>query len=190
MAVEVEWQEKQPELAWGWLRPTGKELLTQWRTTPCVFDINQDGLNDLIMLDHEGYLAVFERYEEGGMLKLRVPERRILEQAGAPMRLNAGVAGRSGRRKLCIADWNGDSRFDLLLNSANADLWIQTEQRSGSWIMKRVGPLDDRNIEGHDVSPTTIDLDGDGVLDFLGGAEDGRLYYLRNPRSPSLSASE
>jgi hypothetical protein len=183
MTIEVEWREEQPRLAWGWLKPMGKELLTQWRTTPCVFDINQDGLNDLIMLDHEGFLTVFERHSEGGILQLRAPERRILEQGGAPMRLNTGVAGRSGRRKLCIADWNGDGRFDLLLNSANADLWIQTEQRSGEWIMERVGPLDDRNIEGHDVSPTTMDFDGDGILDFLGGAEDGRLYYLRNPRS-------
>jgi hypothetical protein len=27
------------------------------------------------------------------------------------------------------------------------------------------------------------DFDGDGIPDFLGGAEDGRLYFLRNPRS-------
>ena len=25
----------------------------------------------------------------------------------------------------------------------------------------------------------TIDLDGDGVREFLGGAEDGRMYYLK-----------
>ena len=27
------------------------------------------------------------------------------------------------------------------------------------------------------------DSDGDGVPDFLGGAEDGKFYYLKNPRS-------
>ena len=42
--------------------------------------------------------------------------------------------------------------------------------------------LASRNIEGHDVSPATADFDADGVPDFLGGAEDGRFYYLRNPR--------
>jgi hypothetical protein len=26
------------------------------------------------------------------------------------------------------------------------------------------------------------DFDADGVPDFLGGAEDGRFYFLRNPR--------
>jgi len=40
-----------------------------------------------------------------------------------------------------------------------------------------------QNIEGHDVSPTTVDFNGDSIPDFLGGAEDGRFYYLRNPRT-------
>lgn len=49
--------------------------------------------------------------------------------------------------------------------------------------MKNAGTLAARNIEGHDVSPTVVDFDGDGVPDFLGGAEDGRFYFLKNPRS-------
>ena len=32
--IKVEWQGAQPALAWGWMKPKGKELLTQWRTTP------------------------------------------------------------------------------------------------------------------------------------------------------------
>lgn len=181
--LEVEWNTVQPNLAWGWLKPHGSELLTQWRTTPVVFDANEDGLNDLIMLDQEGYLAFFQRYKENGVLKLQNPERRFLEPSGAPMRLNSGLAGKSGRRKLSIADWDGDGRFDLLMNSANADLWVQTDNQSGAWIMRRLGPLNDRNIEGHDVSPTTVDFDGNGIRDFLGGAEDGRLYHLLNNRN-------
>ncbi|MFY8058452.1 MAG: FG-GAP repeat domain-containing protein, partial [Planctomycetaceae bacterium] len=59
--VDVEWVGAQPELAWGWLRPEGAGLLTQWRTTPVAVDLNRDGLMDLVMLDHEGYLAFFER---------------------------------------------------------------------------------------------------------------------------------
>jgi hypothetical protein len=31
-------------------------------------------------------------------------------------------------------------------------------------------------------TPVGVDFDGDGVPDFLGGAEDGRFYYLRNDR--------
>ena len=79
-------------------------------------------------------------------------------------------------------DWDGDGLMDFLLNSANADLLRCTEQRGDTWVMEPSGTLAKRNIEGHDVSPTTVDFDGDGVPDFLGGAEDGRFYFLRNGR--------
>jgi hypothetical protein len=81
-----------------------------------------------------------------------------------------------------VTDWDGDGQFDLLLNSANADLLRQVGARGGAWVFANAGALAGRNIEGHDVSPTVVDFDGDGVQDFLGGAEDGLFYYLRNAR--------
>ena len=182
-SIEVEWQGAQPHLAWGWLRPEGKTLLTQWRTTPGLADWNQDGLLDLLMLDQEGYLAFFERARQNGKLILRAPRRAFVDESGKPLRLNAGAAGRSGRRKLGITDWNGDGKLDFLLNSANADFLQQVERKGGLWVMKNAGTLAQRNIEGHDVSPTVVDFDGDGIPDFLGGAEDGRFYFLRNRRA-------
>lgn len=181
--VEVEWENGQPGLAWGWVKPDGKGLLTQWRTTPVVYDFNSDGLHDLAMLDQEGYLALFERFQDGDQLRLKSPRRAFLDTAGQPLRLNPGAAGRSGRRKLCVCDWDHDGRFDFLLNSTSADFLRQREFRDGHWIMENAGTLAQKNIEGHDVSPTTVDFDGDGVVDFLGGAEDGRFYFLRNPKT-------
>lgn len=180
--LEVEWEGEQPQLAWGWLRPSGKELLTQWRTTPAIFDFNGDGLLDLAMLDHEGYLAYFERARLGQQFILKAPQRRFVDAKMQPLRLNAAAAGKSGRRKLCVTDWNGDGKFDFLLNSANADFLEQMESVDGNWVMRNAGTLASKNIEGHDVSPTVVDFDGNGIPDFLGGAEDGRLYYLRNKR--------
>ncbi len=40
----------------------GNELLAPWRTSPYIMDFNQDGLKDLVMLDYQGYLAVYPRY--------------------------------------------------------------------------------------------------------------------------------
>lgn len=182
--IEVEWQGEQPPLAWGWLRPRGKALLTQWRTTPVIADLNRDGMSDLIMLDQQGYLAFFERARQNGRLILRAPRRAFVDESGKPLQLNAGLAGRSGRRKLSLTDWDGDGKLDLLLNSANADFLRQVEQKDGLWVMKNAGALAERNIEGHDVSPGLADFDGNGIPDFLGGAEDGRIYFLRNPRAP------
>ncbi|HEY1192372.1 MAG TPA: VCBS repeat-containing protein, partial [Gemmata sp.] len=78
--VEVEWpkDKPQPALAWGWRKPQGDALLTQWRTTPVVYDFNRDGLPDLAVLDTEGYLAFFERAKRDGKLVLRPPRRAFV----------------------------------------------------------------------------------------------------------------
>jgi hypothetical protein len=96
--------------------------------------------------------------------------------------LNPNIAGKSGRRKLCVTDWDGDGKLDLLVNSTSANFLRQTDVRDGKYYFADAGPLVPQNIEGHDVSPTTVDFNGDGIPDFLGGAEDGHLYYLKNPR--------
>ncbi len=181
--VEVEWTGAPPKPAWTWWTPVGKELATQWRTTPVLADWNNDGLLDLAMLDHEGFLSLFERRKIDGQLKLMPPHRAFLDENEKPLLLNGGRAGKSGRRKLCATDWDGDGKLDLLVNSENANWLRQMESRDGTWPFKDMGKLDSRNIASHDVSPTTVDWDGDGVPDFLGGAEDGFFYFLRNPRS-------
>ncbi len=177
--IEVSWEGSQPVLAWGWRRPHGQGLLTQWRTTPVVFDFDRDGLNDMAMLDHEGVLSYFQRAQSGGRLVLKHPQRAFVGTDGQPLRLNARSAGGSGRRKLCVTDWDGDGQFDWLLNSANADLLRQTRYADGKWFFENAGTLAKQNIEGHDVSPSVVDFDADGVPDFLGGAEDGRFYFLK-----------
>ena len=191
--VEVQWSEPYPtapvnpaapKLAWGWRRARGNTLLTQWRTTPVVHDFTGDGLPDLAMLDTEGYLALFERFNTRDGMVCKAPVRSFLDDEGQPLRLNNRSAGGSGRRKLHAVDWNGDGRLDWLLNSKNADLLLGMDatRNAMGWHYRAAGSLSDLNIEGHDVSPTTVDFDGDRIPDFVGGAEDGRLYYLRNSR--------
>jgi hypothetical protein len=182
--IEVEWNGPTPKPAWTWWQPEGKQLVTQWRTTPLVYDFTGDGLADLAMLDQEGYLTLFERVTRGDQRVLLPPRRAFVDEKRQPLRLNSQAAGRSGRRKLCVTDWDGDGRFDLLLNSANADLLRQVAAEDGRWVFQNAGTLAQANIEGHDVSPATVDFEGDGIPDFLGGAEDGRFYFLKNPRSP------
>ena len=181
--VEVEWDGAQPALAYGWLRPAGKALLTQWRTTPVAVDWNGDGPADLVMLDQEGYLCLFERTKRDAKLALLPPKRVLCDDKGGALLLSKGIAGKSGRRKLCIVDWDGDGKPDILLNSSSANFLHQVDARDGKWFFQDSGALVQQNIEGHDVSPTVVDFNGDGIPDFLGGAEDGRFYYLKNPRS-------
>lgn len=177
--IEVEWNGKAPELAWGWMKPEGKALLTQWRTTPVVIDFDKDGLPDLVMLDQEGYLALFKRSAER---KLLPPQRMLCDEKGEPLQFNKGPGGKSGRRKLCIVDWDGDGQLDILINSNNAEFWKQVGQHDGKWLFKNMGNLSETNLAGHDTSPTTVGWAKDGVRDLVIGAEDGYLYYKKNER--------
>ena len=181
--IEVEWTGPASKPAWTWWSPAGKELVTQWRTTPVVHDFTGDGLVDLAMLDSEGFLALWIRERREGRLTLAPPQRLFVDASGQPLQLNARSAGASGRRKLCVVDWDGDGQLDLLVNSSNADLYRGLGRQDGRWRFERAGALAQRNIEGHDVSPAVVDFNGDGVPDFLGGAEDGRFYFMKNPRS-------
>lgn len=180
--IEVEWKDKPPKPAWIWWNPQGKQLVTQWRTTPAVVDFDGDGLNDLVMLDHEGYLALFARRRQQGKLVLLPGDRLFVDTDGAPLRLNPRRAGKSGRRKLQIIDWDGDGRLDLLVNSVNANLLRNVETRDGKIVLEDRGPLAARKVSGHSSSPATVDWNEDGIPDLLVAAEDGHFYYKTNPR--------
>jgi len=191
--IKVEWTGKPPRPSWNWWDPKGKELATQWRTTPCVADWDKDGLNDLVMLDHEGYLAWFRRRRKGDRLVLN-PGRRIFQGgtfdnkgnakgAAGLLQLNNRSAGGSGRRKLCIVDWDRDGRPDLLVNSKSINFLRNMGEKDGKVVFADKGKLTKRRLAGHTTSPTTVDWDRDGVRDLLIGAEDGRFYLVKHPKN-------
>lgn len=193
--IEVEWESATPKPAWNWWNPIGKELVTQWRTTPTAIDWNMDGLKDLVMLDQEGYLAYFERYSVGDSLKLKPGQRifmtnenswysrkhLITKKDGGLLRLNSETAGASGRRKFCIVDWNNDGRLDFIVNSnTNVNYLLNSGEENGYIILKDMGQMGEKKLAYHTTSPTPVDWDQDGIKDLLVGAEDGHFYLLKN----------
>jgi hypothetical protein len=78
-------------------------------------------------------------------------------------------------------DYDGDGRDDLLLNDKNVDFYRNVSKKKGEYIFKNHGMVDERILAGHSTSPTVVDWDKDGVPDLLVGAEDGYLYYMKNP---------
>jgi hypothetical protein len=174
----VEWRGKTPKPLWNWWEPRGKQLVTQWRTTPRVIDWDGDGLPDLVTLDTEGYLALYRRAREGGALKLLPPERIFLGADGAPLKMSVGPAGKSGRRKVDLVDWDGDGDLDLITDSPDGPVWYENTGSQAKPVMQSRGRLLKTKISGHNPTPIAADWNGDGKLDLLVGAEDGFFYYF------------
>jgi len=176
--VEVQWPAKTPKPKWTWWQPKGRQLVTQWRTSPLMIDLNHDGLMDLVMLDQEGYLSFFQRRRTAKQLVL-LPGKRIFADAqGRPLRLNNRPAGHSGRRKLVFFDYDHDDRLDLIVSSKPNVDWLRGIGQEGKFVFKRIGPLSERVLAGHSTCPTTIDFDGRGKRTVLVGGEDGFIYRL------------
>lgn len=191
--VRVDWQATPPKPAWNWWDPGERELVSQWRTRPVPVDWNADGLMDLVMLDHEGYLAWFRRTGHGNEAVLLPGERifrsqpaseydrqhRILNDQPGPLRLNSGWAGRSGRRKIDVVDWDADGKLDIIVNSTSATWMRNLGSEDGETRLADMGPLSEAKLAGHTSSPTTVDWNGDGRRELLVGAEDGFLYWAK-----------
>ena len=181
--VEVHWPNKPPKPAWFWWNPKDRELATQWRTTPFAMDYNRDGLCDLVMLDHEGFLCLFPRIKRDGKLVLLPPQRIFMSENGRPFQLSGGHAGASGRRKFCLVDWDRDGRLDLLVNGRNIDFLRNIKQPGEPDTFHNSEAVDSLRLAGHSTSPTAVDWDKDGVDDLVVGGEDGHFYYLKNPNA-------
>ena len=178
--VKVEWQGTNPKPAWNWWKPENDNLVAQWRTTPLIYDWNKDGLNDLIMLDHKGYLAFFERVKEDNKLKLLPGKHIFYNEENLPLQLNSKKAGGSGRRKIAIIDWDLDGKLDLLVNSKNCDFYKNISEKNNKVVFKNMGTLTGQKLAGHSTSPTIVDWNKNGIPDLLLGAEDGHFYLLLN----------
>ncbi len=177
--IEVEWTGRVPKPEWVWWEPKGKQLLTQWRTTPKVVDWDRDGLPDLVMLNHEGYLCLFRRARRNGVLVLNPPERIFTTEAGRFLQLANGRAGASGRRKVELADWDGDGDLDLITDSDGGPIWYENTGSQQRPTMKLRGPvIRNSRLAGHSPTPNVADWNGDGRLDLIIGAEDGFFYYF------------
>ena len=175
------WTEEPPP-KWYWWQAKAENLQTQWRTTPLATDFDGDGQLDLVILDQEGYLTCQSRASED--------TRIFIDEDNQPIRLNTRSAGRSGRYKLDVIDWDGDGRLDILVNSENASWYRNCEERNGKVVLKKVGNLARRDVAGHTSSPTACDFDKDGKPDLVVGAENGRMYYIKHDDCIQYSAEQ
>ncbi len=177
--------EPQTNPNWYWWNKTDSEPTTQWRTTPIAIDWNGDKSMDIVGLDREGYLTLREQKSDG-------PDRIFLDEDLQPLRINKQSAGRSGRYKLAVVDWDGDGRLDVLTNSENATWWRNCKDgdKPGTVVLKKIGNLAKRNVAGHTSSPAVCDFDKNGKPDLLVGSENGRIYFIKHEDTVQFDADK
>lgn len=168
--------------AWYPWKSATNGSLTQWRTTPVAIDFDGDETLDLVLMDQEGYLTLRRSAGEA--------ERLFVDESGQPIRLAAGTAGRSGRVKVAVGDWDSDGRLDVLINSENVTWYRNVADQDGKVVLKRIGNLARRNVAGHTASPAVCDFNRDGKLDLIVGSENGRIYHIFHDDCISFSEAE
>lgn len=176
----------------------GRQLKTVWRVRPAVTDWKDDGVLHYVTLDEEARLSDFRRVSD-----TELADKRFLRwENGEIITFTEDVGGGHGRVKLCICDWEGEGRADLIFGvHARASVPPgpggaprHTTKQAAIFYCRNVGtPADPvfappvhMKFRGepiamamHDCSPDATDWTGTGRLDLIVGVEDGSLVWLR-----------
>jgi hypothetical protein len=174
----------------------GRPLQTVWRVRPAVTDwLGGDTLH-YVALDEEGRLSDFRRASDTELI-----DKRFLTWAnGIPVTFTEDVGGGRGRVKLCLCDWTGTGRIDLIVGThARASMPPgptgaprNTTHQAGIFYLRNIG-TNAEPVFGHPVamrhrgeviqmgmhvaSPDAVDWTGTG-LGLIVGVEDGSIVWL------------
>jgi len=190
-----------PRLAAGErIQVDGKDLVTDWRSRPAVVDWNGNGLMDLIALDSEGYMALYERYREGDELKLKGPVRlRFEDGSGLKLTgaLKSGGSDGRGRIKLAVTDWDGDGDWDIIVGTnrevtylpeylvgVSTVVWLENVGSNARPVFAQPRYILSRHGEPgefgwHTAAPEVVDWGLEGRKDLVVGTEGGLVFYYR-----------
>lgn len=176
----------------------GRPLKTVWRVRPAVVDWLGEGQLHYVTLDEAGRLSDYRRLSD---TELGDKRHLVFSDTGAPVTFTEDVGGGRGRVKLCLCDWEGTGRQDLIVGThARASLPPgpggaprHTTGQAGIFYLRNIGtnaepafapPVAMRyrgeviRMGMHVASPEAVDWDGSGAPGLIVGIEDGSLVWL------------
>jgi len=151
------------------------DLPSTFHYAPALADFTGDGSDDLLLGTWKGRVAYLRNTGDG---TFEVVDDAIVELPSGSHSVPA------------LGDLTGNGRPDLVVGSANGRLHVYENTGSDGTpeFERRPDLLDDVRVDNR-ASPALHDVDGDGTLDLLVGAEGG-LYLASNegtPADPSFS---
>jgi hypothetical protein len=147
-------------------------------------DWDSDGDPDLITGERYGYLDVFLRRDT---TLTAVWQYRLLDSTVLDVGFNSQPA---------VVDWNGDGRKDLLIGEEAGSIRFYPNTTGDTWPGFQEYTdvkADDEPIHVFRPTLSVFDLDRNGLLDLICGADDGLVRYFRyagTSGQPSLLPAE
>jgi len=172
------------------LHQEGKVFQSVWRQRPWLVDFDEDKVNELVALDHLGYLRMY-KHLKGSYLELD-KGTIFSDEEGKPIKLDRShnfEHVNAGRIQLQVIDLDEDGKLDIVYGFAprgkthtGVIKWLKNIGTNQNPCFRRMGYIY-RNgwpLVGstHTPSPCLADLDNDGKLELLVGCDAGAILYL------------
>ena len=164
-------------LYWKMRELSLKELRLNGQTSAALFDINQDGLSDLVVGTADGLLRFY--------LNIGSKHHPVFsgEKVYTPREIDA-----VDNAVPFPCDVDGDGDMDLVMGNNRGQVilyenqglrgsWVAFRERQDFFVVKEKGKFKILDVGTYSV-PVLYDFDGDGKRELLVGAGDGRLHYF------------
>ncbi|MDE7442751.1 MAG: VCBS repeat-containing protein, partial [Muribaculaceae bacterium] len=180
-------------------------------STPCAFDWDGDGKEDIIAGNSAGEMALIRNLTGGDNPTWAAPE--FFKVDGQPIRIQAGENGsiqgpaerKWGYTVLSVADWDGDGYPDIITNSIWGKIeWFRNKGGKGTLELEPAKPVrvawageapkpewnwwnpePGTLVTQWRTTPVATDWNGDGLTDLIVLDTDGYLSYFERFRTLS-----